>query len=716
MSEVQNTNGIPSIGFISEMLSGKADKSSALGMFNDELTLAIEFKGINSFGHDSESKLNNKFDFLSEESELPEIPGFVDLNVIGLNPEISELSQSDIDNLLSMFNQSTASNLSENNISSSKSTQLNNYIQQVDYNSPKGIILKNSDFALLTKIQSKFEISNFNKNNIEDSNSKSVFSFNDTDFDFENIEIPDEIKQEMKKFELKNNQININNANSTNEINISTEFSENQNDLKLPKFEINAEKAKINTFANLIINEENISFNNKISNNKSVEIENHKLDYNSAKANLNSFIQPNEIEESGNLKSTISNVTDTGIEVENIEINNNFNAKNEIKPESISAPINEKFISKIESVNQNSIFDFNDKIENNIVKLKNESNVSIFDFDNSTENLSVDSDKNIFDFERNKSIRFKAGDADRTNLKNDLQNMQNISQNNNFSDRNGSINSNPVEIELNNKENIENNNIQKENFTEFDSKNLNSNNSSSNNGSKSNNFEQMQNENRQLFANMTKKQTNIDGENYATVQNEPEIIEVQNVKSDINGVIQTQLTKISTNPKISAKTTELTEYSMVKQIVPEEFPNTSIQLIKNLPENGSKSAKLILQPQALGTVIVEINMTQNKMRMEVKADTQEAVKIIENQMATLKDKLAGNGIIAEKIDVSLNQENLQNFGNAGQFSRQGKREDKTARSAFIQSLNGIGTETQDAGKSSIKRNFSKQGSLIETYI
>ena len=90
--------------------------------------------------------------------------------------------------------------------------------------------------------------------------------------------------------------------------------------------------------------------------------------------------------------------------------------------------------------------------------------------------------------------------------------------------------------------------------------------------------------------------------------------------------------------------------------------------------------------------------------------------MIENQLATLKDKLAGNGIITEKIEVSLNQENLQNFGNASQFNRQSKREDKTARSAFIQSVNGIGTETQDANTSSIKRNFSKQGSLIETYI
>ena len=378
------------------------------------------------------------------------------------------------------------------------------------------------------------------------------------------------------------------------------------------------------------------------------------------------------------------------------------------KTESSINIINTKdvFVNKTES--SNIVINTKDVNVNKTESINNVINSKDVDINKaeSSNNLSNNNTVNIID-----SKNIQNSNNENKVLNKNIDAIQQTDMTNQFKTNSEQVNSKPVTTNItDNKLNISSEGSTFQNFNDNDlSKN--DKNSFSNDKHTSENGD-----NNQILTKKSDIQIQNDGEFSTTVQNEPIKSEVKEIKIENNVQLHTVVTKISNKGATISKTAEVSDFSLVKRIVPEDFPSTGLQLIKNLPENGSGTAKLILQPQALGTVIVEINMTQNKMRMDVKAETQEAVKMIENQLGSLKEKLASNGIITEKIDVSLNQENLQNFGNAGHFQKQGKREDKTARNAFIQSLTGNGTESQEAETSSINRNFSNQGSLIEKYI
>ncbi len=794
MSEVQNSGGTSALGFVSGMFANKPDNKSNFSFFN-ELSLALDTLPLSSDATDkSKSTDDLGFPIFDDEIELPEIPGFININVIGLSPEVSELSQQDIDNLLSKLNNNSELPVQSTTIFNSFTFKTVDNIEQfVDYstiNSNK--ISLDIDTKNISENISESQIPDLsNIKNTESKDETPTPTFSSNKFTVETLEIngfqlSDNLKEKVQKLvnarkgreiDLVPNEILNNNIDSKMEQDLS-------NNLQNPKGKVNNDNNLKNNSHNQVfidlgddINIENESGNIdiKINSKQNDSIKTDVINYGTVNSESNIIKDLKEFNQIINkintdLKSSNSNddllpkkIKSGFNEFRNniITTNNdilNFNNKllNKIitdddvipkdvvlnKSEGISKEFNPNnvVITKSESSNNvtipNEVIATKSESSNNVInpidvvstKAESSNHVTIPKEVIATKSESSINEINPKDIVVNKvesgnniSNNIIINEIDRKiiqNLNNEnkvlnknIDAIQQTDITNQFKTNSEQVNSKPVTTNITDNKLIISSEVSSfQNFNDSDfSKN--DKNSFSNENQTSENGD-----NNQILTKKSDIQIQNDGEFSTTVQNEPIKSEVKEVKTENNVQLHTVVTKISNKGTTISKTAEVSDFTLVKRIVPEDFPSTGLQLIKNLPENGSGTAKLILQPQALGTVIVEINMTQNKMRMEVKADTQEAVKMIENQLGSLKEKLASNGIITEKIDVSLNQENLQNFGNAGHFQKQGKREDKTARNAFIQSLTGNGTESQEAETSSIKRNFSNQGSLIEKYI
>lgn len=90
---------------------------------------------------------------------------------------------------------------------------------------------------------------------------------------------------------------------------------------------------------------------------------------------------------------------------------------------------------------------------------------------------------------------------------------------------------------------------------------------------------------------------------------------------------------------------------LIENVKLREIPKLTSNLVKNLSENGSGTARLYLQPKSLGTVFVELQLTGDLLNVKFKTENSSVKQIIENQMFLLKDKLQNQGLKIENFDV-----------------------------------------------------------------
>ena len=87
-----------------------------------------------------------------------------------------------------------------------------------------------------------------------------------------------------------------------------------------------------------------------------------------------------------------------------------------------------------------------------------------------------------------------------------------------------------------------------------------------------------------------------------------------------------------------------------------EFPAATVKLVKNSAGNAVSTARLSLRPESLGALEIKITMAGDTASLSIKADSREAVRSLEGQIGTLREKLSQNGIDTDKIEVSYNED------------------------------------------------------------
>ncbi|MCX7736427.1 MAG: flagellar hook-length control protein FliK [Candidatus Kapabacteria bacterium] len=163
-------------------------------------------------------------------------------------------------------------------------------------------------------------------------------------------------------------------------------------------------------------------------------------------------------------------------------------------------------------------------------------------------------------------------------------------------------------------------------------------------------------------------------------------------KKILNDFIKEHITEISTNSKninqVNIKNT--TTYNQFGQIRIQEFTQTTLQLVRATPDNTTSTANLVIKPESLGTLFVQITMTDNKAKINIMADTSEAIKTIEQQIGALKEKLSQNGIVADSIDIGFkSKEGEDKFSNNNQFAKQQDKKSKEDIKEYLRALNNF---------------------------
>jgi flagellar hook-length control protein FliK len=188
------------------------------------------------------------------------------------------------------------------------------------------------------------------------------------------------------------------------------------------------------------------------------------------------------------------------------------------------------------------------------------------------------------------------------------------------------------------------------------------------------------------------------------------------------GLIRQQRTE-SFKDSIKTQETKPGNPQELQKIRLSEFPATAMRMIKNAGNNTISTARLTLKPESLGTLEVRISMSGDIATMSIKADSREAMKSLESQIGTLKEKLNQEGIKTENIELSYKddskfQENfLQNKD--GGF---GRREFDESKREFIGSFRDSNTETGTEpignrdGNVSGNRVYIEQGSSFVQYV
>ncbi len=123
-----------------------------------------------------------------------------------------------------------------------------------------------------------------------------------------------------------------------------------------------------------------------------------------------------------------------------------------------------------------------------------------------------------------------------------------------------------------------------------------------------------------------------------------------------------ELKQISNEIKVNAK-----EYVIYKDVQAKNIMLNTANSLGDIAPNGSAVIKMNLNPNNLGKVFVELNVINNVATLNFKSESKETIKLIENQINNLVDKLNTQGINTNSISVSLNSREEQEMYNQNKF-------------------------------------------------
>ncbi len=138
-----------------------------------------------------------------------------------------------------------------------------------------------------------------------------------------------------------------------------------------------------------------------------------------------------------------------------------------------------------------------------------------------------------------------------------------------------------------------------------------------------------------------------------------------------------ELKQVSNEIKANSK-----EYIIYKDVQAKNIATNTANTIGNLTPNGNAVIKMNLNPTNLGNIFVEVNVINNVATLNFKTESKETLKLIENQINNLVEKLNNQGISADTISVSSNQDDKQDLLSNGKFFDKENKEQKERQEYF----------------------------------
>ncbi len=124
-----------------------------------------------------------------------------------------------------------------------------------------------------------------------------------------------------------------------------------------------------------------------------------------------------------------------------------------------------------------------------------------------------------------------------------------------------------------------------------------------------------------------------------------------------------------------------------------EIPSKVASLVQNSNDTPIK-AEIVLHPKWLGTVIVEMNVIEERIEMVFKSENKETLRMLETQVNFLKEKLQNLGF--EKQNYTFQHQLEEKENGSGWFSnKQSKQEDEELKRQFLHSFLRLRNQNQN---------------------
>lgn len=198
--------------------------------------------------------------------------------------------------------------------------------------------------------------------------------------------------------------------------------------------------------------------------------------------------------------------------------------------------------------------------------------------------------------------------------------------------------------------------------------------------------------------------------NFTAVKNDS--IEHLNTKMHLPGFNKFN-ENLSSKPleKNSSIKVDMPAYMTFSRIKLSNFPTVVSDIISSAGSNYSGTAKLILTPKSLGTVFVEISVSDDNIKLNIKAESIESVKAIESSISNLKERLEMTGNKLEQFDVSL-------YGNEQKKDSNSNKNKKSGRDAAKHNFDFENLILENDSANISENIFRKinHGKFVEKYI
>jgi flagellar hook-length control protein FliK len=126
-----------------------------------------------------------------------------------------------------------------------------------------------------------------------------------------------------------------------------------------------------------------------------------------------------------------------------------------------------------------------------------------------------------------------------------------------------------------------------------------------------------------------------------------------------------------------------------------EFADKAIKLANKTQTGTTSAARLLLRPESLGTVLVQVTVGDQAAKLKIETNTKEAAAKLEGQIAVLRDKFSQNGLKMESCDINFRQSE-EAMPDYSQSDRNSQKSDRKIMQDFLKtlrSLSGLRDET-----------------------
>lgn len=179
-------------------------------------------------------------------------------------------------------------------------------------------------------------------------------------------------------------------------------------------------------------------------------------------------------------------------------------------------------------------------------------------------------------------------------------------------------------------------------------------------------------------------------------------------------LIENSLAKKDNNVKISSQKVDLPSFMSFSRIKIGSVHNILSDVVKNSGGNYQGSVRMILSPKSLGTIFVELSVSDNSVKLGIKSDNKDTVKALEGSIGILKERIESTGVKIDYVNINhyADQSNRE-----GTTSRERQNESGRKSRAGIFDLDKL-INSEEIPEAAVDKKYKKfqHGNYIETYI